>query len=607
MTVLNENNGTNGHATNLELEHYDDNEDYREKFPDIKSIIRRKTSRLCSIEGLFRRIPVLRWLPKYRSSYIVPDFVAGLTVALTVIPQGIADAALAGLDPQYGLYAGFMGCFVYFFLGSTKALTIGPTAILSIMTFTVVGKLNADLAVFSTFVSGCVITLLGVFNLGFLMQFLSMPTVCAFMNAATVIIASGQLRRLFGIRSGKTNEFIDSWVNLVKYIDETRLNDTLLGVISLILLVVVKQWSMKNKKSMFVRYLSISRNAIAVFGGILIAYLLTINDIDSFEITGKIASGFPSLSLPPFSTSHNGTDYSFTDMVSTLGLQTITIPLISVIEAIAIAKSFQRGKTLDVTQEMIALGLCNLTSAFVRSIPITGSFTRSAVNNASGVKTPMGGIYTGAVVLLSLGLLTRTFEFIPKASLAAVIIAAMFTMMNFGEVLVIWRTKKIDLIPFMGTFIMSLLFGLDIGILVGAAIDMIMTVYRASRPRLQYEIIDEKILLVKPLQNVIYSSAEFVKEKVIKKTSENPSIRNVVIDGSSMSGVDLTSVKIIVSLIEDCKVIDVKVELWNWSNETRNGILRFDRKYKSVFRTESSIKEVIENLRNNFEKISIRL
>jgi sodium-independent sulfate anion transporter 11 len=211
------------------------------------------------------------------------------------------------------------------------------------------------------------------------------------------------------------------------------------------------------------------------------------------------------------------------------------------------------------------------------------------------------------VVLLSLGLLTRTFEFIPKASLAAVIIAAMFTMMNFGEVLVIWRTKKIDLVPFVGTFVMSLLYGLDIGILVGACIDILMTVYRSSRPKLQCELVGDRILVVKPMQNVIYSSAEFVKEKVIEKVSENASVRNVVIDGSCMCCVDLTSVKILVSLIEDCKVVDVKVELWNWSEDTRNGVLRYDSKYRDVFRRENDLKDAIENVKNNFEKVSIRL
>lgn len=216
-----------------------------------------------------------------------------------------------------------------------------------------------------------------------------------------------------------------------------------------------------------------------MFGGILIAYICQkFFTYEPFKLVGEIASGFPSITPPPFSTSQNGTDYNLTDMVKTLGLSAISVPLISIIEAIAIAKSFNRGRRLDVTQEMIALGMCNLISSFVRSIPVTGSFTRSAVNNASGVETQFGGIYTGAVVLLALGLLTHTFEFIPNASLAAVIIAAMFTMMNFQDVIVIWKTKKIDLVPFLGTLVISLIYGLDVGIIVGAGIDILMTVYR---------------------------------------------------------------------------------------------------------------------------------
>lgn len=179
-------------------------------------------------------------------------------------------------------------------------------------------------------------------------------------------------------------------------------------------------------------------------------------------------------------------------------------------------------------------------------------------------------------------------------------------MMKFGEVLVIWRTKKIDLIPFVGTFVISLIYGLDVGIIVGAIIDIVMTTYRTSRPKLKCEV-NDKFLIVKPMQNVIYSSAEFVKEKVIKKTTENRNIKYVIIDGSAMCSTDLTSVKILTSLIDDCRMIDVRVELWNWCSEMRNGILRYDRKYKEVFKDESDLKELMENLKNGYDKISIRL
>jgi solute carrier family 26 (sodium-independent sulfate anion transporter), member 11 len=322
-----------------------------------------------------------------------------------------------------------------------------------------------------------------------------------------------------------------------------------------------------------------------------------------FNLTGDVASGLPSITLPPFSTTFEGVYYNFIDMIRTLGLSTFSLPLISIIEAIAIAKSFNRGKTLDVTQEMIALGLCNLLSAFFQSIPITGSFTRSAVNNASGVKTPAGGITTGLVVLLALGVLTQTFEYIPKASLAAVIIAAMFMMMNFREVLVIWKTKRIDLLPFLGTFVMSLIYGLDIGILVGVGIDIAMTVYRMSRPVMNMEVLD-RCLVVRPKLSINYSSAEYVKEKVIRFLNLNTHIRHVVIDGSIFSGIDLTAVKILNSLVDDCEFIGIGTYFWNWSSEARNAMMRFDKKkFSEICKNGDDVKDFVENVKNYDAKV----
>ena len=304
------------------------------------------------------------------------------------------------------------------------------------------------------------------------------------MNGATVTIASGQIRRLLGIKSGSSSEFVDSWITLFKHYDETKLYDTLLGVGSLVLLVGIRELGQRYKKNIFLRYLSISRNAVVVFGGILIAYIFNANGMQPFNLTGKISGGFPSLSLPPFSTVHNNETYGLFDMVSTLGLSLVSIPLVSIIEAVAIAKSFNKAKVVDVTQEMMALGLCNVASSFVSSIPITGSFTRSAVNHASGVKTTASGIYTGAVVLLALGVLTKTFYFIPKTSLAAVIIAAMFTMMEIRKVIEIYRTRKLDMLPFIGTFLVSLWKGLEYGIIAGVAINILFTLYNTSRPKI---------------------------------------------------------------------------------------------------------------------------
>lgn len=228
------------------------------------------------------------------------------------------------------------------------------------------------------------------------------------------------MKPLLGIKYGTSNEFIESWKNVVFHLDEVKYADTILGVLSLALLLILKKPTCLSKWKVFSKYLSISRNAIIVVIGIIVAYVFHINGQDPFNLTGEIAKGLPEFKVPPFETTFENQHYSFMDMFNALGLSLITLPLVSILESVAIAKSFSKGKVVDATQEMIALGLCNVASAFFQSIPITGSFTRTAVNHNSGVKTAFGGVITGFVVLLALGLLTGTFYFIPKTTLAAV-------------------------------------------------------------------------------------------------------------------------------------------------------------------------------------------
>lgn len=346
---------------------------------------------------------------------------------------------VAGLSPEYGLYSGFMGCFIYTFFGSCKDITIGPTAIMSLMIYSAVKNLNNDFAVLGkfliivpltfqlmndqftgTFLSGGVIFLLGILNLGFLVQFISTPTIIGFTTSATITIASGQIKPLLGIKSGNSNEFIASWENVFHHLDEIEVSDTILGLISIGILFALKKPTCLSRWPVFSKYISISRNAIVVIVGMIVAYIFHINGSDPFRLTGSIKQGLPELTLPPTQTELNGEIYYFPDMVRALGLSLITLPLVSILETIAIAKSFSKGKVVDATQEMIAVGLCNIASSFFLSIPITGSFTRTAVNHNSGVKTTLGGVVTGGLVLLALGLLTGTFYFIPKTTLAAV-------------------------------------------------------------------------------------------------------------------------------------------------------------------------------------------
>ena len=235
-----------------------------------------------------------------------------------------------------------------------------------------------------------------------------------------MIIGSSQVKPLLGIKSGSGSEFVQTWKNVFTHLDEVRYTDTLFGLFSLALLLLMKKPKCFSRWPIFSKYLSLSRNAFVVIIGIITAYVFYLNGQEPFRLTGDIKKGFPEIVLPPFSTTLNGKVYNFFEMVEVFGLSLITIPLVSILEIIAISKAFSKGKVVDATQQMIALGFCNIASTFFQSVPITGSFTRTAVNHNSGVKTAFSGVITGIIVLLALGLLTGTFYFIPKTTLAAV-------------------------------------------------------------------------------------------------------------------------------------------------------------------------------------------
>lgn len=205
---------------------------------------------------------------------------------------------------------------------------------------------------------------------------------------------------------------------------------------------------------------------------------------------------------------------------------------------------------MDATQEMIAVGLCNIFSSCFSAMPTTGSFTRSAVNHTSGVRSPLSGAFTGALVLLALGLLTSTFYFIPKAVLAAVIISAMFPMMEFKEILTTFKIKRIDVLPIIVTLLSCLFIGLEEGILIGVAVNLILLLYSTSRPTIKMEsltIDDHALLIFTPNQSLIFSSADFFRYKVIKYVLEHEEAEFVIINGRFIQNIDVTAMKVSLS------------------------------------------------------------
>lgn len=511
----------------------------------------------------------MEWLPKYDYDQFFHDVIAGITVGLTVMPQGLAYATLAGLEPQYGLYSAFIGAIVYVVFGSCKDITIGPTALMALMTHQYVQGRSADFAVLLAFLAGCLQLLMACLHLGVLIDFISVPVTVGFTSATSVIIVASQLKGLLGLKISSAG-FLDTLIQVFQNIHKASPWDTAMSFSCIVILLLfrkmkdIKLCSDEKKATNCQRILtktiwllSTARNALIVIICSVIAYNLNTPDSDNpFILTGKVRSGLPSIGPPPFSTQVNNRTIGFTEMCSELGTSIVLVPIIGVLGNVAIAKAFANGGKIDATQELLTLGICNILGSYVSAMPVTGSFSRSAVNHASGVKTPLGGLYTGVLILLALSLLTPYFYFIPKASLAAVIICAVIYMIEYEVVKLMWKSSKKDLIPMLVTFVFCLIIGVEYGILLGVGTNLIFLLYPSARPSVHVDKCNTdsgaEYLLITPGNSLYFPAVDFIKQSVGDAgVKEGSSQLPVVVDCRYVLGADFTAAKGIATLISE--------------------------------------------------------
>ncbi|CAH2036859.1 unnamed protein product, partial [Iphiclides podalirius] len=410
----------------------------------------------------------------------------------------------------------------------------------------------------------------------FLIDFISGPVSVGFTSAAAIIIATTQVKDILGL-SFPGGKFLQVWTGLYEHIGETRLWDTVLGISCIVVLLLLRKVKdikvgpaegpdgqdpeprpdgsrLRVALAQSLWFLSTTRNILVVLVCAALAYYFDTKKQTPFVLTGEVKPGLPQLSPPPFSATVGNHTYTFMEMASTLGSAIFVVPLLSILENIALAKVFSEGKYVDATQEMLALGVCNIASALVESMPVSGALSRGAVNHASGVATPAGGLYTGALVLLALQYFTPYFFYIPKASLAAVIIAAVVFMMELHVFKPIWRTKKLDIIPAVVTFAACLLTRLELGIVIGIAVNLLFLLYASARPsvRVTSAVSSDGVphVVATVDRALAFPSAEFVR-RAVRKAAERDARAPLVLDASHVQAADFTAAKGIKSLIED--------------------------------------------------------
>ncbi|XP_066246440.1 sodium-independent sulfate anion transporter-like isoform X2 [Euwallacea similis] len=480
---------------------------------------------------------------------------------MTMIPQSVAYAGLAGLKPQYGLYTAFIGSFTYVFLGTIKEVSIGPTSLMSLLIFSYVVGRPIEYVILLTFLAGCVELAMGLFKLGFLVDFISPCLTSGFTSATSIIIIVSQAKGFLGISVKNHSTFLALQETLSK-IGETQIADTLLGVLCVAFLLILKQLtkikvtSLKIKRLLW--FLSISKNALVVLISSVVAfYWYNTEGSTPFQLTGKVPSGMPEVAFPSTHTSFNvdntTTTVGFTEMIIQLGSGIIVIPVVAVLANVAIAKAYSADAMVDASQEMISLGLCNIFGSFVRAMPSCGAFTRSSVASSSGVRTPLQGIYSGTVIILALSFLAPYFFYIPKSTLAAVLIVAASSLIDYEIFFTLWRCSKIDFVITTLTFLFGILLGVEKSIVIGAILNALVLLRCWSRPAILIEPrTTEKgleYLYVKPELGLFYPAADYLTECIKKQNKKHPTMP-IAMDCYGILKIDYSAAKSFETLVK---------------------------------------------------------
>ncbi|XP_010159119.1 PREDICTED: sodium-independent sulfate anion transporter, partial [Eurypyga helias] len=351
---------------------------------------------------------------------------------------------------------------------------------------------------------------------------------------------------------GIPRQFFLQVYETLRRIGETRAGDAVLGVSCLAVLAALRVMKSRLPRAATteplaarISYLIVwttatARNALVVLFAGLVAYSFQAVGSQPLTLTGTIPRGLPAFCLPRFSmASPNGT-LSFRDMVEDMGVGLAVVPLMGLLETVAIAKAFasQNGYRIDPSQELLAMGFANVLGSFVSSYPITGSFGRTAVNAQSGVCPPAGGLVTGAVVLLSLAYLTSLFYYIPKAALAAVIISAVLPMFDAGIFRTLWRVKRLDLVPLCATFLLCF-WEVQYGIVAGVLVSGILLLYSIARPPVKVS--EGDVLLVQPGSSLHFPAIEGLRDTVCSCALAASPPRSVILDCRHISSIDYTA------------------------------------------------------------------
>jgi SulP family sulfate permease len=417
-------------------------------------------------------VPVADWLSSYKKDDLRGDISAGLTVGVMLIPQGMAYSMIAGLPPIYGLYASTIPLILYAIFGTSRQLAVGPVAMISLLVAAGVGNLVKTgseeyiaLAILLALMVGIFQFLLGIFRLGFLVNFLSHPVISGFTSAAALIIGLSQLKHLLGLDIPRSKYIHTILINAFQNIADVSILTLIVGITGIIIILGIRKINR-----------AIPGPLLAVIFGILIVWSTGWHE-EGVKIVGVVPEGLPPFSIP---------NLNLKNIESLLPIA-VAITLVGFMESIAVAKAIQakhKNYKVDSNQELIGLGIANIGGAMFSAFPTTGGFSRTAVNDQAGARTGLASIISALLIGLTLIFLTPLFYYLPKAILASVIMVAVFGLIDIKEVIHLWKTDKNDFVLLMISFVVTLTVGIEEGILSGVILSLAVILYKSTTPHI---------------------------------------------------------------------------------------------------------------------------
>lgn len=535
---------------------------------------------MSKLTSITRYLPIFDWGRRYNSSKLMDDAIAAIIVAILLIPQALAYALVAGMPPEAGLYASIFGLSLYALFGTSNTVSVGPVAVISLMTAAALAKLPLEgsgeyiaAALSLTFLSGLLLLMLGLLRLGFMANFLSHPVISAFITASAIIIGLSQLQHVLGVSASGQN-LTNLLISLSQSLPDINYITMSLGIGSIIFIV----WCKAGLKKLLLGFglrrelasvISKMGPVLAAMITALLAYSFRL-DLQGVQLLGEVPRGLPGMTMPDFSL----------DIISSLLGSAVLISIIGFVSSISVAQTLaaRRRERIDLDQELVGLGAANIATSFSGGFPIAGGFSRSVVNFDAGAATPAAGLLTAILVALVALFFTPLLYWLPKVCLASVIIVAIYPLIDFSTLGKSWKYSKADFIAVFVTLFLTLLVAIEVGIAAGVLASILIHLYKTSQPhvavvgrvagtehfrnikRHKVETFDN-LLSIRIDESLYFANTRYLEELIFRLVAEKPKLEHVILMCTAVNEIDMSALATLEKINETLQELNINLHL----------------------------------------------